>query len=257
MISRTDLGSSLLLRYAAATDIGAQRDRCEDYFAILEEARLFAVADGIGGHAAGEIAAKLTVDTLCEFFRRTHGPVRDRLRSGIQLANLLLRREAAANAARRGMGTTIVAAVLDGPRAHIAHVGDSRAYRLRRGELMCLTRDHSLLQELVDDVGMSPQAQRDFARRHIITRAVGLRETIAVDLTEIELLPGDRLLLCSDGLSNMVDERTLCERLGRSMDLALLVSQLVELANAAGGTDNVTALLVEPLAREEHHRRAS
>lgn len=237
------------IQYAARTDVGLEREHNEDCLGVFEADRLFIVADGMGGHASGEIAATVAVDVIADVVRRSHGDglaPGERLARGIEQANARIHEAAVAGATLHGMGTTIVAAIVDGEAAHIAHVGDSRAYRLRRGELARVTRDHSLLQDYIDAMGgLSEEDQKLFPQRNVLTRAVGVHETVEVARTTVELEPGDRLLLCTDGLHGMVDERTLRECLQGIADLEELVATLIALANRGGGVDNITAVVVE------------
>jgi protein phosphatase len=235
------------LRHAAGTDVGRERDHNEDCLGVVESERLFIVADGMGGHASGEIAATVAVDIVTELMREHgDGAPADRLARAIEQANAKIHAAAKASAAMRGMGTTIVAVIVEDGHAHVAHVGDSRAYRLHDRELARVTKDHSLLQEYMDAIGgMSEEEQKMFPQRNILTRAVGIRQTVEVARTQIELAAGDRLLLCSDGLHGMVDERTLRECLVGIADLHELVRTLIELANRAGGVDNISALVLE------------
>jgi protein phosphatase len=248
------------IRYAAKTDVGMKRDHNEDTFGVLEEDRLFIVADGMGGHACGEVASKMAADTMCEFFKRTRdddvtwpykldkrlGLLENRLSCGVKLANQLIHNEAATHVARRGMGTTVVTAAVDEGHAYIAHVGDSRAYRVRGGKILQITRDHSLLQDFMDaNGGMTEEEQRMFPHRNVITRAVGMRDNVEVAVTSVDLLPLDRVLLCTDGLTGMVDDRLILDCVTRATDLQYLVADLVDRANRAGGTDNVTVVVVE------------
>jgi protein phosphatase len=248
------------LRYAAATDVGMKRNHNEDCFAIVEEEQLFIVCDGMGGHASGEVASKLACDAMAEFYERTRDdditwPYKldprisfeeNRLSVGVRLANLRVYENAVANPGRRGMGTTIVAAVAVGEKLIVGHVGDSRAYRFRQRAAQQITRDHSLLEEMkAVTPDMTEEQMRAFPHKNVITRALGMRETVQVDVQGHQMEPGDRYLLCSDGLSGMVDDSTLNARIQDGKDLPKLVTELIALANAAGGMDNVTALLIE------------
>jgi protein phosphatase len=145
------------------------------------------------------------------------------------------------------MGTTIVAVIVEDDTAHIAHIGDSRAYRLRAGRLVRLTKDHSLLQDYIEAIGgnISEEEMRSFPQRNVLTRAVGVKEMLQVSCLSITLAPGDRLLLCTDGLHGLVEESTLRDCLAGIADLDVLVRKLIELANGAGGTDNISALVLE------------
>jgi len=248
------------LHYAAATDVGLKRSHNEDCFSVVEDEQLFIVCDGMGGHASGEVASKLACDTVASFYERSREdditwPYRldphltyeeNRLQCGIRLANLRVHEDAVANPSRRGMGTTIVAAVASGDRLIFGHVGDSRAYLIRDGTLRHVTRDHSLLEEMKSVTpDMTPEQERAFPHRNVITRALGMREAVQVDIKIEEVRPGDRYLLCSDGLSGMVDDPMLLTKVQSVRDLHALVAELIGLANHAGGMDNVTALMIE------------
>ena len=255
--------SRLTLRYSARTDVGLKREHNEDFFAVLEEEPLFIVADGMGGHACGEVASKMAADAIMDFFARTrvgeaacpYAPDPDlsysenRLACAIKVANGMVHADALATPARKGMGTTIVAAAVADGHVQIAHVGDSRAYRLRGGELVRLTRDHSMLEDYIaSGAAMTAAEQEAFPHKNVITRAVGMFETVEVAVSRSELLVGDRILLCTDGLSGMVGDPLLQTRLGSGSDLEAIVVDLIDRANRAGGVDNITAVLVERLA---------
>jgi protein phosphatase len=248
------------LRYAAATDVGMKRSHNEDCFAVVEDEQLFIVCDGMGGHASGEVASKLACDTIAEFYDRTRAEditwpykldprmsyVENRLQVAIRLANLRVHDDAVANPARRGMGTTIVAAVAAGESLYLGHVGDSRAYLVRGGRIRQVTRDHSLLEEMkAVSPDMTEEQERAFPHKNVITRALGMRETVQVEMQVETLQLGDRYLLCTDGLSGMVGDPMLLERIQNERDLPALVTELIALANAGGGVDNVTALIIE------------
>jgi PPM family protein phosphatase len=240
------------IRYAAKTDVGLKRDHNEDCLGVFEADNLFIVADGMGGHASGEIAANVAVEILSEFVREKRGDrlaVEERLAQGVELANAKIHEAAKSSAMLYGMGTTIVALMVEADQAFVAHCGDSRVYRLRGGELARLTKDHSLLQDYIDAMGgLSEEEQKQFPQRNVLTRAVGVKDKLEVARMRTDLLPGDRLLLCSDGLHGMIDEATLEQLLGAEQDLEQLVAKLIECANQAGGSDNITAVVVERLA---------
>ena len=250
------------VRCAAKTDVGPQRDHNEDSFAVLDADGLYIVADGMGGHAAGEVASKMAVDILTDFFRRSAGGeitwpfkldaarplVENRLACGIKLASHHISLEARGDAKRRGMGTTIVAAALEHGRIHVAHVGDSRCYRIRAGDIEKLTVDHTMLEEFKRyNPEMTEEEEKRFAHRSVLNRALGVREAeVEVDLSGHELQPGDRYLLCSDGLYGPVDEWTMLAAIASAGDdLHAACADLVDRANRTGGTDNVTVVLLE------------
>jgi len=252
------------LRYAAATDVGMKRNHNEDCYAVVEAEQLFIVCDGMGGHASGEVASRLAAETLIEFYARTRqdadatwpfrldkriSEAENRLVCGVRLANLRVYEDAYANPTRRGMGTTIVATVAAEDKLYLAHVGDSRAYRVRDDAIAQLTRDHSLLEEMKAVAPeMTDEQQRSFPHKNVITRALGMRDSVEVELRVEPVAVGDRFLMCSDGLSGMVEDATLLEKVRAATDLAALVADLIRLANAAGGVDNITALVLERTA---------
>ena len=248
------------IRYAARTDVGMVRSHNEDYFALIEDEKLFVVADGMGGHASGDIASKLSADTMGEFYRMTRSqdapwPYRydaslsyaeNRVVAAIRLANARIHEAAKRHRSQRGMGTTVVAFHVNGERGYVAHAGDSRCYLIRNGRMQPLTRDHSLLEDYKDArPDLTQEEIRDFPHKNVITRALGMRETVEVDLCEIKLDDGDRFMLCSDGLSGMLEDPEMLQIIVDSRDPEGAVNDLIHRANELGGTDNITAMLVE------------
>lgn len=248
---------------AALSDRGLRRENNEDALLVLPSEGLVAIADGMGGHACGEQASRFVLESLEEFFLVPEGEdgvtwpmatmtdadaALSRLVSGIQYADHQLKAQKASSPQCRDMGTTIVAVLLDGARIHLAHVGDSRVYRLRRGTLSCLTRDHSL----ANDPSMSgvPWLSEEEKRRrvgHILTRCLGVGNERRVEVTRITqaLEPGDRFLLCSDGLSDLVEDDEITETLASEGHLLVACRALIEQANQRGGRDNITVALVD------------
>ena len=228
---------------AALSDTGRVRAGNQDALALLENTsheRLMLIADGMGGHRGGETASRICLEMVERVFREPHGTPEHRLRRGLVLANEEIYSHALANEELRGMGTTAVAALLtpEGG-AWVAWVGDSRCYRLRDGALEQLTRDHSLMSEWISIGVITAHAAKTHRRRHELTRALGQSSEVVIDLIEIDLRSGDRLLLCSDGLHGYVQERaiTLALAAGTPDDAA---RALVDAANASGGSDNVS-----------------
>ncbi len=240
------------------SDRGMVREGNEDSFVVAPELGLFAVADGVGGHRAGEIASKMALDVLQDYLGRTSGggevllggndpnysDTANRLASGIRLASRVIYESAQDNPAWRNMGTTIVAALLEEERLSIAHVGDSRAYLIRGGGIIPLTEDHSMIAEQVRMGLLSPEAAQASTQRNIITRALGFEVDAEVDLCDLLLAQEDRILLCSDGLTNMVSDQMICSIALGSQNPDEICQQLVEEANMNGGKDNVTAVLI-------------
>jgi protein phosphatase len=252
------MGGPLRIEVAGETNVGMKRTHNEDNFSILEESGLYIVADGMGGHASGEVAAKMAVDSLKEFFAatandpertwpykmdRSKGYEENRLITGIKLANLRIYESAQRDPRQRGMGTTIVTmfAVEDG--VYIAHVGDSRIYRLREGKIEQLTEDHSLLNDYIKMKRLTPEEIANFPHKNVIVRALGMKDTVKVDTRFEQPRAGDVYLLCSDGLSGPVTDDELLQISTQSEDLKSSATKMIERANANGGPDNITVIL--------------
>ena len=234
-----------LLASGLLTDVGRQRSVNQDAGLILDLPRggLFAVADGMGGHAAGELAANLALDTLSTSFLAGRGAAPERLAEAVQEANLAVLRSAVGEYV--GMGTTLVALVIDRAAALIAHVGDSRAYLLRGGELHRLTEDHSWVAEQVRLGHLTEDEARTHQWRSVVSNALGGEERVRLELYGLPLRRGDRLLLCSDGLSGVIEQADLYAVMAGQPDPDVAVRQLIDLSNAEGGPDNITAIVVD------------
>jgi serine/threonine protein phosphatase PrpC len=237
---------------AAATDPGRRRRLNEDSYVC--EPPLFAVADGIGGAQAGEVASGLAADALTDDAADGRdGDGRGRVDSLIQEANRRVFERQAADAAVSGMGTTMTAALFEGDHVWIGHVGDSRAYLIRNGKLEQLTEDHSLVAELVRSGKLSPEEAEGHPQRSVVTRALGTDPDVDVDTFQIEARPGDLFLICSDGLTTMVDDATILDEIGRNRDnLRAAAKALVRAANRGGGEDNITVVFFEIVGDEDH-----
>lgn len=238
----------MTLHGCGETHQGRVRPHNEDAFLVDLEHGVFAVADGMGGHAAGEVASGLAVETLSEILGRPRGGDEDApelLRSAVEEASRRITSRSDEHPEFRSMGTTIVVVLVDGPRLSLAHVGDSRAYLVRSGTIRRLTSDHSFVYELVRLGMLSPeQAARD-PRRNVVTRALGSGAPVAPDIWQGDLEPRDRLLLCSDGLTTMLtDEQILAVLDAAPEALEKACTSLIEAANSAGGEDNVTVVLL-------------
>jgi PPM family protein phosphatase len=224
---------------AYRSDVGRQRSANEDsYFASPP---LFAVADGMGGAQAGEVASRIAAESFDPDARHDTAPERY-LRAIAEEANARIHRLAQADATRSGMGTTLTAALIEGEELSLAHVGDSRAYRFRDGELKLLTSDHSLVEELRRQGRLTDQQAEDHPQRSIITRALGPEPEVDVDTMTYRARPGDVYLLCSDGLTTMVREERIAEVLRTAPSLEVAVDELIAEANGAGGRDNITVV---------------
>ena len=246
--------------YEALSDIGRKRKGNEDSYSLNPEQELFVVADGMGGHAAGEVASRMAVDAINEFVTISGGSEEitwpfglddsisydgNRLKTAIRHANRRLLEATRERSDYEGMATTVAAVLVDGQTANIAHVGDSRIYLWRDGAMTLLTTDHSWVNEQIQGGVISPEQARSHPLRNVVTRALGGRADLAVDVQSRPVGPGDVLLLCSDGLTTMVGDEDIARLLGESGgDLGLAARALVDAANEHGGEDNITVVLV-------------
>jgi serine/threonine protein phosphatase PrpC len=229
--------------YASATDPGRRRRQNEDSYVV--QPPLFAVADGMGGAQAGEIASRLAASALSEGSARSEGD-EARVDELIQEANRRVYQRSNEDAATSGMGTTVTVALVGDTTVTIGHVGDSRAYMIRKGRLEQLTQDHSLVAELVRSGKLSPEEAETHPQRSVITRVLGTDPAVDVDTFTIETADGDLFLLCSDGLSSMVDDGTILDAVeAHRRDLQRAAKVLVEAANRRGGEDNITVVFFE------------
>jgi serine/threonine protein phosphatase PrpC len=235
-----------VLRYFGLSDVGCVRTSNEDAYAIEPELGLFVVADGMGGAQAGERASAVAIEAIVENIRRAF-PDRspDRLLDAVQAANRTVLQQASADPDLQGMGTTVVAVLVAPPAAHIASVGDSRAYLFRNGRLERITSDQTWVNEVGRSLGLTEEQIHTHPFRNVLTMAVGARERIEVHRYELSLQPADLLLLSSDGLHGVVSEESIAEALGAKTSLAAKAADLIEMARANGGPDNITAVLVE------------
>jgi protein phosphatase len=238
------------VRISGITDVGAVRQNNEDAIAYQANQGLAILADGMGGHNAGEVASQLAVETVERLLLDAIGndaPDYDELLTdAVNRANSAVYERSKLVADCNGMGTTLVVACFDGDQAHIANVGDSRLYLYRDSGLSQLTRDHSLVAEMVDKGFMSPEEARESPQKNIITRAIGLQSGVEVDLYEQGLRPGDLYLLCSDGLSDVVEEDAIQGCIEENIsDIDALSQQLVDKALQAGGPDNISVIIVQ------------
>lgn len=245
---------------AGISDVGLQRDHNEDSYAILTEQELYVVADGMGGHRAGDVASRLATDAIVDFFRATaaedvtwpfHFDARlseeeNRLLTGIRIANRQIVERSAHSRECQGMGTTVVGALFSPKKKkmYIGHVGDSRAYRIRGGKIAQMTRDHSLVNDYLLAMPELTEEQRSELPTNVITRALGMQDHVTVDLQSDDAQPGDLYVLCSDGLSGMIEDDEILDVVGGTDDLEVACRRLVALANEHGGEDNITALIV-------------
>jgi serine/threonine protein phosphatase PrpC len=238
------------LEHAGRTDVGLQRAHNEDAILLEPELRAFAICDGMGGHASGAVASQVAVSTISTVLRE---PTADEgvepLVGAILAANEAVFTRAQADPTCHGMGTTVVGVRFADETVHVCHIGDSRIYLLRNGALQQLTRDHSLVNLYADHPEMVGKLGP--AHSNIIVRAVGLHAEVEVEHNVIEVEPDDLYLLCSDGLIDMADDWVVREMLSSGDDIATTADNLIRVANAHGGADNVSVILVKATAEDE------
>jgi protein phosphatase len=243
------------------THVGMKRNHNEDNLLLLPEERLFVVADGMGGHSSGEIASKIAVEEVAEFFRMTSQDLEitwpykmdkqknydeNRLATGVKLANMRIFEKASAENKYKGMGTTIVTCYFAKENeVVVGHVGDSRVYFFRDNALKQITEDHSLLNDYLKAKKLTPEEIEAFPHKNVIVRALGMKDTVVVDINRVEPKDGDIYLLCSDGLSGMVPDKQIEQILQSQPDLDKACAMLIDAANANGGNDNVTCVLAQ------------
>jgi PPM family protein phosphatase len=248
-----------MMKASGLSDVGPVRKNNEDSFISDESLRLLVVADGMGGHSAGEIASNLAIETIASFVRRSEEDADfswpygvdsnlsfcgNRLRTAIHLANRRVFRAAEKYDEYTGMGTTIVGALISGSRLSVGHAGDSRLYLFAEGTLTRLTADDTWAATVLKGKPDSePSRSPAHPMRHVLTNVLGAQDHIDVHMSEHDLQGGEMILLCSDGLHNVVDDDMLCEVLSRDTVPANIVAQLIQMALAGGGRDNVTAVV--------------
>jgi protein phosphatase len=259
---------------AGLSDVGLQREHNEDSFCLLPEYELYLVADGMGGHKAGDVASKMATHAIASFFQATasedatwpfhfdpHLSVdENRLITGIKVANKKIFEASTRHREVQGMGTTVVGVLFSKAqnKLYVAHVGDSRCYRVRNGEITLLTRDHSLVNDYLLVMPDMTQEQKDELPKNVITRALGMQDTVEVDLVPEHPQPNDVYVLCSDGLSGMVHDesiRDLVLEREREDDLESVAKALVAMANKAGGEDNITVVVVAVSSQDDDAER--
>lgn len=246
---------------AGQSDVGLQREHNEDSFVVLKEYDLYVVADGMGGHRAGDVASKLATDTISEFFKSTANDdvtwpfhfdtnlseEENRLLTGIRVANRQIFERSTRSREYHGMGTTVVGAMFSPRkrRMYIGHVGDSRCYRVRSGAIQLLTRDHSLINDYLLAMPDLTDEQRSELPKNVITRALGMQDQVVVDLQHDDPVPNDVYVLCSDGLSGMIPDEEIMKIVTSSPDIREGCKRLIARANESGGEDNITAVLIK------------
>jgi protein phosphatase len=249
------------INYRAISDVGRKRKGNEDTVFVNFEHKLFVVADGMGGHAAGEVASRVAADAINEFILLTAGDDQitwpfgldesisydgNRLKTAIRYANRKVLETTRDKAEYEGMATTVAAVLVDDRTANLAHVGDSRVYLLHEGRLSQLTSDHSWVNEQLQSGIISAEQARAHPLRNVVTRALGGKSDLQVDMQSYELHPDDVLLLCSDGLTTMIHDEDIARVLGEAGgDIDRAAQDLVDAANSRGGEDNITVLLLK------------
>lgn len=234
------------MQTAVLTHVGLVRQKNEDSYAVLPEHNLYAVADGMGGHQAGELASRLALKVLGELVStpRPGENCRDKLVQAVQEANRRVYELSQRDADKQGMGTTLTAVWIRDGVAHLAHIGDSRAYLLRNSELKLLTNDHSLVGELVRQGSLTPREAQFHPSRHALTRALGIEAEVKVDTKSMTLNKNDLLFLCTDGLTNLVTDEEIEAVFAEISDLQRALEKLVQLCLERGAHDNITMLAI-------------
>ena len=248
---QTDCEGTLNIKFAAKTDVGKKRKLNEDSFCIDKNIGLFAVADGMGGHSAGEVASQTAVDvvkmSLYEWMSNKKGsPCADMFVRAIQLANRAVFEMAEKGGGMKGMGTTFAGILLCNGSIVTANVGDSRIYRIRDNNINQLSKDHSMVELQISMGLITREEAKRAAYKNVITRAIGTAETVEVDTRDEKVVKGDLMLACSDGLTSLVEDRDILDTIKRcNDDLDMTCGELISLANFNGGDDNITIVLVK------------
>lgn len=250
------------LQFYGQTDIGSVRDHNEDAISFDKNIALAVLADGMGGHRGGEMASAITVSTILEYVNDKiikikagesdeetgYSAESQVIHEAITLANKNVHDSSQANEQYRGMGTTVVVTLFYDNRFTVAHVGDSRLYRLRDGELEQITRDHSLMQELIDRGFYTSEQARNSLNKNLVTRAIGIDSTVQIDVQEDVAMVDDIYLLCSDGVTDMIEDDLIQSAIvDNSNDLKKAAAEIIRLSNDYGGKDNISALLIKPV----------
>lgn len=238
--------SSNKIESSGVSHIGPVREDNQDSICLAEDfgnngAALFAVADGMGGYSNGKLASDMAIDSLCEIFKSQNGPTTKRLIHAIEAANLRIYQVTQEMGLGR-MGTTLTAVYVDGNDLTVAHVGDSRAYLVRDFQVRCLTRDHTVVGDLVRMKVLSPDKVRTHAQRSVLTRGIGLAPFVHPDVTHYKIKEGDKLILCSDGLWSVIEDEELPKLSEESSEISLLINRLINLAIERGTDDNISAV---------------
>ena len=244
---------------AGLTHVGMKRTHNEDSLGLLPDHQLFLVADGMGGHASGEVASRMCVETIASFFKMTARdenatwPYKEeknlrydenRLVAGIKWSNRRIYEAQFQNAKYKGMGTTVVTAFFTTNGAYLGHVGDSRGYTVRDQKIEQITEDHSLLNDYIKANKLTPEEIEHFPHKNVIVRELGMKDLVQVDVNRLDPKVGDKYLLCSDGVIGMISDDEMQDIINTEPDLDVACQKLIDAANAAGGTDNSTVSLI-------------
>lgn len=240
------------MKVSSGTDPGCKRKNNEDFLFVDKERNLFIIADGMGGHQAGEKASKLAVETAEQYLPKekissiicTDGDIKESIKEAIYEANRVILEEARLHRKFSGMGCTIIIAIAEGNLFHIGHVGDVRAYVICEDTISLLTEDHTVIHELIKTNRINPEEGKKHPLRHVLSRAVGNKDKVEADYNQILIKAGDYLLLCSDGLTTMVEDDIIKDIVVKEKDTEIIKEKLVDKAKEFGGKDNITVILI-------------
>jgi len=240
------------LKVSSGTDAGCKRKNNEDFLFVDIERNLFIIADGMGGHQAGEKASKLAVETAEQYLTKekianiicTEGDIKEAINKSIDTANKVILEEARLHRKLSGMGCTIIIAIAEGNLFHIGHVGDVRAYVICEDTISLLTEDHTVINELIKSKRITAEEAKKHPLKHVLSKAVGNKDKVEPDYNQILIKPGDYLLLCSDGLTTMIDDNIIKDIVVKEKDTEKIKEKLVDKAKEFGGKDNITVILI-------------
>lgn len=240
------------MKVSSGTDPGCKRKNNEDFLFVDTERNLFIIADGMGGHQAGEKASKLAVETAEQFLTKekisriicTEGDIKEAINESIGTANKVILEESRLHRKLSGMGCTIIIAIAEGNLFHIGHVGDVRAYVICEDTISLLTEDHTVINELIKSKRITSEEAKKHPLKHVLSKAVGNKDKVEPDYNQILIKPGDYLLLCSDGLTTMIDDNLIKDIVVEEKDTEKIKEKLMEKAKEFGGKDNITVILI-------------
>ncbi|HBV99538.1 MAG: hypothetical protein JL50_13450 [Peptococcaceae bacterium BICA1-7] len=234
------------MKWSQGTEVGHIRKRNEDSICVIPDMAFFAVADGMGGHLAGEVASRMAIESVAaELHTARNSGLEKRLLKGVRAANSKVYEASQKDSSCRGMGTTLTAAVIKGRDMTLAHVGDSRAYIIRGEKIFSITEDHSLVQEMLKQGGITREQAREHPHRNVLTRALGTDPSVEVDIIKTSLEVGDYVLICSDGLTGLVEDCQIMDLVKSAPNPEQAVRDLIKEALRQGGNDNISVIVVE------------